>query len=392
MIRFFEDFIKKVLEALLEPVVGTGLRRLGEWPFLDKLGHWSLMLIAMFLLSHGLLLIVDIANPNIQQWQMLVQQYWWWGGAIFVTGAVSVIALVARRPDTYWIVAFVGFALWIVSFGLFLMMPLLPDFSAEHAVVRSVTLPLMCFAFFLVSGFTILAFLLGLRSQVPIESPLAPLVYFGRHRHMRALQDIARQNDWRQKFESRDSAISFLGDYKGRLVGIETGYRLVYRASYIYLSVSVYTLGILWPFRLTTDSEEERPDWSDLNSVSSLACHDAKGELMQVLVLAPDRQRAVQAEFGAFQKCLDQGRVFLVHLTKLEGLFHEVNFERRAGFRMTEDRSQVEALLDWLVELLEVMERAGLRVDPMPSTSPVESKSTPISCLQSGANYDLRFG
>lgn len=375
-------FVTMILQELLNPLA----RRMGVRSGCRAAGNVLLALVAAAFVAIYVLSCVQAGKGTLPAWEVLARGGSW---AILLPPAFALgtIALLVRRaPGNAWYLVLASGAtnavLWVT---LALGKALLPAglvFSGGAALALILGLVHWLLTFVLASG-----------QAVPLNDPLAGLVYLGRAGHLRALYRMAQQHAWPvQGPEGPQHALTVQGRYGERAVYIESGAHMSMSSvdpGYAFLKVSVYSTRRLWPLIVQTGlpdrdrlqayqratSVHEAPWLADAQAVD-LPCQLGRGTVARLW--APPGVQVAPASLGWVVRAIEQapfmnnGRMWYSKRTLFahgDGL----RWERRHGVRLTETEDDVERIIAWVAGVVSAMEEAGFATERLPDASAVHT-------------------
>lgn len=372
--------IAMILQELLNPLA----RRMGVRSGCRAAGNVLLALVAAAFVAIYVLSCAQAGKGTLPAWGVLARGGSW---AILLPPAFALgtIALLVRRaPGNAWYEVLASGAtnavLWMTLALGKVLLPAGLVFSGGAALALILGLVHWLLTFVLASG-----------QAVPLNDPIAGLVYLGRIGHLRALYRLAQQHAWPvQGPEGPQHALTVQGRYGERAVYIESGAHMSLSSAdpgYAFLKISVYSTRRLWPLIVQTGlpdrdrlaryqratSVHEAP-WLPGAQVYDVPCQLGRGTVARLWVppgvqLAPASlawvARAIeQAPFMNSSRMWYSKRTLFAHGDGLR-------WERRHGLRLTESADDVERIIAWVASVVGAMEEAGLATERVPDASTV---------------------
>jgi hypothetical protein len=373
-------FLAMVVQELLNPLA----QRLGVRSGCRTVGNVLLALVAAAFAAIYVLLCAQAGGQTLPAWEVLARGGSW---AILLPPAFALgtIALLARRaPGNAWYVVLASgatnVALWAtLAFGN----ALLPaGFAFSGGAALALILGLVHWLF---------TFVLAIGQAVPLNDPLAGLVYLGRIGHLRALYRMAQQHAWPvQGPDGPQHTLTVEGRYGERAVYVESGAHMSMSSvdpGYAFLKISVYSACRLWPLIVQTGlpdrnrlegylratSVHDAP-WLPGAQVQDLPCQLGRGTVARLW--APPGVQLTPASLAWVARAIEQApfmnnsRIWYNKRTLFahgDGL----RWERRHGLRLSESADDVERIIAWVASIVRAMEEAGLATERSPGAGAV---------------------
>jgi hypothetical protein len=278
----------------------------------------------------------------------------WWSASIPFLALLSLFALWLGLPGVYPVLAILGLGLFLVSGANYALFEGLTE-GLEPAW-GAITAPWVCLAYFNI------ALVLGIGQAVPLDAPLARLVYVERFNHLRSLYRMAKRRKWKIRGPSLPHhAVRVRGKWDERELFIESAAIYGLQGGDV-LTIATSSKRILWPFFVEVglagvEKSAQQPTLSG-------TCRSAGGQATPFYLLTPPDQIVPPESLRPLQQALNLGRRFLRARTKVYTVSDAIIFVRSQTVRMTEGEQDIELLIQWLGELAHVMEKSGLSTRP----------------------------
>ncbi len=317
-------------------------------------GHWILVGISLWLALSGLMAWARVDGAIVGLARALDEGAPWWSVAVPLLALLSLFVLWLGVPGVYPLLSMLGFTLFFISGANSILLGDVAE-SLEPAW-GAITAPWACLAYFFI------ALVLGIGQAVPLDAPLARLVYVERFNHLRSLYRMAQRREWKIRGPSMPHhAVRVRGKWDERELFIESAaiHGLQKRD---VLTVATSSKRILWPFFVEVgltgvEKNAQQPTLSG-------TCHSARGKATPFYLLTPPGQVVPPESLRPLQQTLDLGRHFLRARTQVYTVSDAIIFVRSQAMRMTENEQDIELLIQWLGELAHVMEKSGLSTPP----------------------------
>jgi hypothetical protein len=317
-------------------------------------GHWILVGLSLWLALSGLLAWARVDGDIVGLARALDAGAPWWSASIPLLALLSLFVLWLGAPGVYPLLSILGFGLFFISGANSMLFE--DAVAGLEPAWGAIAAPWACLAYFTI------ALVLGIGQAVPLDAPLARLVYVERFNHLRSLYRMAKRRKWRIKGPSMPHhAVRVRGKWRERELFIESAAIYSLQGGDV-LTVATSSKRILWPFFVEVglagiEKNAQQPTLSG-------TCHSARGKATPFYLLTPPDQVVHQESLRPLQQALDLGRHFLRARTQIYTVSDAIIFVRSQTMRMTESEQDIELLLQWLGELAHAMEKSGLSTRP----------------------------
>jgi hypothetical protein len=211
-------------------------------------------------------------------------------------------------------------------------------------------------AFLLFFPFALLAISLSVLKPVPPTRLLQRISLLGRRGLIRGMMSLAAEHGWQTAGpDGPFNVIAVSGEWKGRSVFVDST-RLVGMTTSISTRVWVRTASRPWALFVgtgfVTPSHGAKAIYTN--------CRDARNAIMDIYVWPPALVTAPPSALDGLAFAIEGGRHFFRHKSRLVAGEDAIFFERNSEFRTALTRSDLEETLDWLLTVVEAIERDGL--------------------------------
>jgi hypothetical protein len=266
-----------------------------------------------------------------------------------VLAALFLLLALFRLPGSYWLAAYGVAALALVVIGA--VIAIYGSGKVTISLATSVAILAALVA-------DLIAFLLAFGDFPPLTSPLAPVAYLGRYRHLKALAANAAQRGWAVRTpETAGGALEVRGNYSGREVFIRS--RVSYRLS--SQSASTYTLAVamaahvsLWQLRIATGAPTGRSWHGAVHRRIPLRGLRA----VQAYLCPPSGLNSAYVPWDQIEAIVKSSAAFLPVTGALESRDRTLVYSRRASLRLTPKDADLDPVLVWLIDAVARLEHA----------------------------------
>jgi hypothetical protein len=220
-------------------------------------------------------------------------------------------------------------------------------------------------AFLLFFPFTLLALFLSVLKPVPATRLMQRISLLGRRGLIRGMMSLAAEHGWQTAGpDGPFNVIAVSGEWKGRSVFVDST-RLVGMTTSITTRVWVRSAGRPWALHVgygfITSSRKANAIYTN--------CRDARNAIMDIYVWPPPRVTTPPSALDGLAFSIEGGRHFFRQKSRLIASDDAIYLEHNSEFQMKLTRRELEETLDWLLTVVEAMERDGL-------TAPTEQEQT----------------
>jgi hypothetical protein len=329
------------------------LERLGQR--FREVGHRILVISSLWLVLSSLMAWVKVDGKVVGLAQALDNGVTWWSVIMPLVAIVSLVALWRRPPGIYFLLCILAFILFFVSsLNLAYIEETVESVGLAWGTITAPLVWLVC---------CVIALVLGLGEAVPLDAPLARLVYLERFKHLQSLCRLAERRGWKTRGpEMPHHALRVRGEWNGRELYVESAEMYNFQAGTCHLTMATSSKRVLWPFFVGVDLPG--PGKDERQSALSSTCRNARGKAVPFYLWTPPDQSVTQESLASLGQVLDQGRDFLRARTQVYTVSDAIIFDRRYARRMTENEQDIERLAQWLGDIARVMEETGLSTFP----------------------------
>jgi hypothetical protein len=315
---------------------------------MEYLGRWVLLLLSIILFilnalfwarasqgSVGILAAVSLGVPI-------------WVTMMLVLCIVSIMTLIWHSRGVYLVLVPVGFVMFLSSL-----------FVLEKDVVKFASTKLsydIGANFSPLIGVIYLLLASGMASRevgnVPLNVWYAKFVYLDSYKHFSSLHRLAQQNHLE---------VLGPGGKVGQVVmvgGIWNGRQILISSNERGLLLKVSSTGLLCPFSLSVNNGSGAGGADDTVIVGELM--GAAGKPLRFYLRPTDGDAIGQDSINALQESLALGRWFLRNRTSIWSEGESLCFYRAKIFVMRETDKDIACLLDWMIQICQVMETRGM--------------------------------
>lgn len=290
-------------------------------------------------------------------------------------GVLSLVGIVRDPPGLFWAFALISPLLAAAGWGV-----LVGFLENPHSIEDLFGL---FFYYMPASGLLYLLFSINYLAYdgVPLDHPLAWLVYLGRYGHMRSMRQFAEKYSWEFIDASpTHHAVEMFGNWRGReaaMINIWFPGRRAPGVANLNLGARALSKYKLWP--LLVLSEKPRSGIPGFFDWVREQIHGSQEKSISVQFGSLDQQNLPDpAEVRRhLEPVLAAGSRFLTRGAWVEAVDDQINFVRPAHFRIKEQQADLEQLVEWLARVATNMEMLGYTSGLYEPEEALEAPPTP---------------
>jgi len=312
---------------------------------MKQIGRWILFFLSVALCVLTALFWAKNEQEYIGLVHMFRLGYPLWPVAVPGLCLFSMIALAWNPRGVYVALVLVSAVLLLLSASSLEVQPALVDaVTLQDGPGAYLSLPLCLGILLLAIGMSYHAHQEG----TPLDAWHARVIYLGTYRHYLELGQLARQNEWQILGPSKETGFAVM------VHGVKNGKAVHITSNSQHLAFSVASEEPLYPIHLVVVGQDSRPVPASTATMGEYL--DARGRRRTFYLYPPEDEIIDSSTLATIEKALKRGQPFLRSLTEVWSEDRELWFYRPKGARAREGTKEIEAMLDWMVQVCQATE------------------------------------